>query len=138
MAFIIGDIRWCLPSKPETGWGILLSSIFIGPPLLVFGLFLTLRIRRLRKDDQKIGPTIKTAVVIAAALLVVTGAYSFGMGKYEDYVNRDKKAQAQMQAELDRNETISIDRVTEPLTIGSSKAFYYGNVIKADAIKSDL
>lgn len=139
LGLVLGDVEaGILRGEPETGWGILFALFFVGPPLLIVGLITLIRVIRLRKDGHKIGRTVKMAGIVTAILLLISVTYSFGMSKYEDYASRDRKAQSQRQAELNKPEAITISYATELLNTCKVKAFYYGDIVKSEEIKAEF
>lgn len=139
VGLVVGDIRaGVLRGEPETGWGIFFALWLVGPPFLIFGPITLIRVRKLRADGQKIGQTVKMSGVITAILLVISGVYSIGMSKYEDYASRDRKKQGQHQAALNNNETITAEYATKLLNTCKLEAFYYGDIVKSEKIKAEF
>ncbi len=115
LGLILADIvAGALSGKAETGYGIVFA-IFLSP--IVIGLLLIsfLRIRRLRRNGEKVAKTVKFAVLISIVLSVIGLGYEFGTRIYENHINAPKHAQIQKKIEANKNESISINYATQLL-----------------------
>lgn len=137
-SLVIADIQaGVLQGVPETVYGLMISLFLFGPPFIVFGLITLGRAKRLKKDNQNIGRTIRIAGLITAIILVVSGVYSFSMSKAGDS-RIDRGAQERQRAALNDNETITAEYATELLDTCKLKALYYGDTVKSESIKSEF